>query len=432
MPAIPEENQSGGGLVRAIGRWSLVALTINCILGSGIFGLPAQVAHLIGRMSPWAVLLAGAAMAVIIACYAEVSSQFSQAGGTFIYCRAAFGRLTGLQVGWMLMLSRLTACAANANLLVIYLAEFWPWVTRPPARSAIITILLGFLLTVNYRGVRGGTLISNIFVVAKLVPLVIVSLAGAYYLTIHSTASWPAPNATAGNWRTAILLLFFAYGGYEAAMNPMSEARNPKRDAPFALVVALAIITLIYTVIQWVVGGVLPASLHTDRPLAEAARVLLGAGGASLVALGALVSVYGYLSANFLTGPRATFAFAEQGDFPRWFAAIHNKFRTPHVSIVVFAALCWILALGGSFTWNVTLSAVARLFYYAAVCAAVPVLRRKQPDAAWFRLPAGYLFSVVGVLICVVLLTAVDFSKTLILLATVVIALLNWLAVRKN
>ena len=432
MPATPEENQSGGGLVRAIGRWSLVALTINCILGSGIFGLPAQVAHLLGRMSPWAVLLAGAAMSVIIACYAEVSSQFSQAGGTFIYCRAAFGRLTGLQVGWMLMLSRLTACAANANLLVIYLGEFWPWVTRPPARIAIITILLGFLLTVNYRGVRGGTLISNIFVVAKLVPLVIVGFAGVYYLTIHSAAVWPVPNATAGNWRTAILLLFFAYGGYEAAMNPMSEARNPKRDAPFALVVALAIITLIYTVIQWVVVGVLPASLHTDRPLAEAARILLGAGGASLVALGALVSVYGYLSANFLTGPRATFAFAEQGDFPRWFAAIHDRFRTPHISIVVFAALCWMLALGGSFTWNVTLSAVARLFYYAAVCAAVPVLRRKQPDAAWFRLPAGYLFSVVGVLICVVLLTAVDFSKTLILLATIVIALLNWLAVRKN
>jgi amino acid transporter len=432
MPATPEEDPSNGGLVRAIGRWSLVALTLNCILGSGIFGLPSQVAHLVGRMSPWAVLLAGAAMAVIIACYAEVSSQFSQAGGTFIYCRAAFGRLSGLQVGWMLMLSRLTACAANANLLVIYLGEFWPQAARPVARFVIITVLLGFLLVVNYRGVRGGTLISNIFVVAKLIPLVVVGLAGGYYLTTHASAAWPASNTTAGNWRSAILLLFFAYGGYEAAMNPMSEARNPKRDAPFALVLGLAIITLIYTLIQWVVVGVLPPSLHTDRPLAEAARILLGASGASLVALGALVSVYGYLSANFLTAPRATFAFAEQGDFPRWFAAIHERFRTPHVSIVVFAVLCWILALAGSFTWNVTLSAVARLFYYGAVCAAVPVLRRKQPDAAWFRLPAGYLFAIVGVLICVVLLTAVDFSKILILLGTIVIALINWLAIRKN
>lgn len=432
MPAIRQEGTSDSGLVRAIGRWSLVALTVNSILGSGIFGLPSQVADLLGRLSPWAVLLAGAAMAVIIACYAEVASQFAQTGGTYIYCRAAFGRLTGLQVGWMLVLGRITACAANANLLVIYLGEFWPRATQPSPRAAIITILLGILLIVNYRGVRDGTLVSNFFVVAKLLPLAIVALAGGYYLATHAAIAQPAANSNAGAWRNALLLLFFAYGGYEAAMNPMGEARNPKRDAPFALFVALAIITLIYTLIQWVVVGVLPATLHTDRPLAEAARVLLGRGGASLVAIGALVSVYGYLGANFLTGPRATFAFAEQGDFPRLFAAVHPKFKTPHVSIIVFAVLCWALALVGSFAWNVTLSAVARLFYYGAVCTAVPVLRRKQPEAAWLRLPAGPFFAVLGILICLALLTGVDFSKSLILLATIAIALLNWLAVRNN
>lgn len=425
-------DKSPDGLVRAIGRWSLVALTINCVLGSGIFGLPSQVAALLGSRSPWAVLLAGAAMAVIIACYAEVASQFAQSGGTFIYARAAFGRFTGLQVGWMLMLSRITACAANANLLVLYLAEFWPQATRPAARFGVITLLLGILLAVNYRGVRAGTLVSNFFVIAKLAPLAVVILVGGYYLSTHAPTVWPTQNVTVGTWRNVLLLLFFAYGGYEAAMNPMGEARNPKRDAPFALFVSLAIITLIYTLIQWVVVGVLPATLHSDRPLAEVARVLLGQGGAALVAAAAMVSVYGYLGANFLTGPRATFAFAEQGDFPRWFAAVHRDFRTPHVSIVVFAALTWLLALLGSFTWNVTLSAVARLFYYAVVCAAVPVLRRKQPGAAWLRLPAGPAFAALGVLICVALLTGVDFSKTLILLATIGVALVNWLAVRKT
>ncbi len=430
MSLTRQETPSREGLVRAIGRWSLVALTINCILGSGIFGLPSQVADLLGKRSIWAVLLAGMAMAVIIACYAEVASRFSQTGGTYIYCRAAFGRLTGLQVGWMMMLARLTACAANANLLVIYLGTFWPQAAHPLARFAIITILLGILLAINYRGVRDGTLVSNFFVVAKLVPLAIVALAGGYYLIGHAAASWPPANATAGTWRDAMLLLFFAYGGYEAAMNPMGEARNPKRDAPFALFVALAIITLIYTLIQWVVVGVLPPSMHSNRPLAEVARVVLGQGGAGLVAIAAVVSVYGYLSANFLTAPRATFAFAEQGDFPRWFAAVHRRHRTPHVSIAVFAILCWVLALAGSFTWNVTLSAVSRLFYYGAVCATVPVLRRKQAGGAWFRLPAGSGIAVIGVLICVALLTGVDFSKSLILLATVAIAFLNWLAVR--
>ena len=370
-------------------------------------------------------------MSVIVACYAEVASQFAQTGGTYIYCRAAFGRFTGLQVGWMMMLTRLTACAANANLLVIYLGEFWPQATQRFARFAIVTLLLGILLLVNYRGVRDGTVVSNVFVVAKLLPLAIVILAGGYYLATHAAVTLPAPHTSFGAWRDSLLLLFFAYGGYEAAMNPMGEARNPKRDAPFALFVALAIITLVYTLIQWVVVGVLPASLHTDRPLAEAARILLGRGGASLVALGAMVSVYGYLSANFLTGPRATFAFAEQGDFPRWFATVHPKFRTPHFSIVAFAALCWILALAGSFTWNVTLSAVSRLFYYAAVCAALPGLRRKQPDAAWLKIPAGSALAALGILICVVLLTGANFSKSLVLLVTIVVALLNYLAVRK-
>jgi basic amino acid/polyamine antiporter, APA family len=431
MPQPAQASTSSAGLVRAIGRWSLVALTVNSVLGSGIFGLPSQIADKLGRLSPWAVLLAGAAMAVIIACYGEVSSQFSGTGGTYIYCRAAFGRFTGLQVGWMMMLSRLTACAANANLLVIYLGTFWPATARPAFRFGIVTFLLGVLLLVNYRGVRGGTLVSNLFVVAKLVPLGIICVAGAYFLSIHAAVSWPAAQGGVATWRDVLLLLFFAYGGYEAAMNPLGEARNPRRDAPFALFMALAIITLIYTIIQWVVAGVLPPSLHTDRPLAEVARCVMGNGGAALVAIGALVSVYGYLSANFLTGPRMTFAFAEQKDFPRWFAAVHPQFKTPHISIVFFAVLCWVLALAGSFTWNVTLSAVARLFYYGAVCAAVPVLRRKQPDAAWLRLPAGPLFAVVGVLICIVLLTGVDFSKTIILFVTIIIAFLNWLAVRR-
>ncbi len=432
MTATLPEKVTGEGLVRAIGRWSLIALTVNSILGSGIFGLPSQVASLLGRWSPWAVLLAGAAMGVIILCYAEVSSQFSQTGGTYIYCREAFGRLTGLQVGWMLMLSRLTACAANANLLVIYLGTFWPQTARPAARFGIITVLLGVLLVVNYRGVRNGTLVSNFFVVAKLIPLGIVCLAGGYYLATHAASAWPATHTTSGTWRSAMLLLFFAYGGYEAAMNPLGEARNPKRDAPFALLTALGIITLLYTALQWVVIGILPASNTTERPLADVARMIMGGGGAALVAVGALVSVYGYLGANFLTGPRATFAFAEQGDFPRWFAAVHPRFHTPYVSVAVFACLCWGLALFGSFTWNVTLSAVARLFYYGAVCAAVPVLRRKRPGAAWLRLPAGSVFAAAGVTICVVLLSGVDFSKSLILLGTIAIALLNWVAIRKT
>jgi len=422
--------RSPAELVRAIGRWSMVALAVNSIVGSGIFGLPAPVAGLLGRASPLAVLLAGAGMGVIIACYAEVASQFTETGGTYLYLRHAFGRLAGLQVVWLMLLSRLTAVAAAMNLLVTYLAEFWPRATQPVPRLAIITGFIGVLAAVNCRGVGAGTRMSNASVVAKLGALGLVCAAGIVWLTVHPAVAAPPLSPSADSWLKAMLLLLFAYGGYEAALNPMGEARDPRRDVAFALFVALVVVTLLYSVLQWVVVGVLADPAHSQRPLADAARVMLGQPGAALISVGALVSVYGYVSANMLTTPRGIFAPAQAGELPALLGAVHPRWRTPYVSILVFAVLLWAFAQFASFSWNVTLSAVSRIVYYAGICAAVPVLRRKQPGAAAFRVPGGLTLPVLGVAICALLLTRVDFGKSLILLATIAVALLNWALVR--
>src|SRR5579864_522549 len=175
-PATPQS--AAPQLLRAIGRWSMVALAVNCILGSGIFGLPSVVARYLGRWSPVAVVIAGVAMAAIIGCYAEAASQFTGTGGHYLYVRRAFGRFAGVQVGWMTLLSRLTACAAAVNLLVISLGEFWPGAGAPLSRFAVVTLFVGTLGLANYRGVAAGTLVSNVSVVAKLVPLALVSAVG--------------------------------------------------------------------------------------------------------------------------------------------------------------------------------------------------------------------------------------------------------------
>jgi amino acid transporter len=414
-------------LVRAIGRWSLAALVVNSIIGSGIFGLPATVAGLLGKRSVVAVLIAGAAMGVIMACYAEVASQFSEAGGPYLYARTAFGRLIGILVGWMLYLAQTAAPAANANLFVIYLAEFWPAAKQPWPRFVILTLLVGFLALINTLGARQGTVVSNIFTVAKILPLLMVVLAGAA-LTIFHPAPWggvgPLPVSA---WMKAMVLLVFAYGGFESALAPMSEAKNPARDAVFALFVALIACTTIYALVQWVVVGVLGPGATADRPLAEVARVTMGNRGAGLVAMGALISVYGYLSAKLLGMPRVTFALAKSGDLPHLFAAVSSRFHTPWFSILFFGAAVWGLAIMGTFAWNVTLSVVARLFYYGVVCAALIALRRKQPTAAGFRLPAGPVLALLGVGITIALASQVDLSKSLILGATVGAALLNWI-----
>jgi APA family basic amino acid/polyamine antiporter len=420
-------------LVRAIGRWSMAALVINSIIGSGIFGLPSDLAKLLGNASPYAVLLAGGAMGVIMACFAEVASRFTQTGGPYLYSRVAFGRLVAIEMGWMLWLVRLTAPAANASLFVIYLREFWPRAMDPFPRLGVLTLLIGILAITNLRGVRAGAEMSNIFTVAKLVPLFLVAVAGAVYVLNHQQMANAAPaSAGAHSWLKAILILGFAYGGFEGALTPMSEATNPRRDTTFGLFAALITCTALYTVIQWVVIKALADPAHSERPLAEVARLAMGNAGAALIAVGALVSIYGYLSANMLAVPRLTFALAEQQDFPSFFAAVHPRFRTPYFSILVFATLVWLFALLGNFTWNVTLSAAARLFCYAAGCAALPVLRRKQPGGARFQLPAGSLLALVGVTECVVLITQIDLRKSLILVAVIITAFLNWVAVRNR
>ena len=420
-------------LVRAIGRWSMAALVINSIIGSGIFGLPSDLAKLLGNASPYAVLIAGGAMGVIMACFAEVASRFTQTGGPYLYSRVAFGRLVGIEMGWMLWLVRLTAPAANASLFVIYLREFWPRAMDPFPRLCVLTLLIGILAVTNLRGVRAGAEMSNIFTVAKLVPLFLVAIAGAVYVLNHQQiANATATSVGTHSWLKAILILGFAYGGFEGALTPMSEATNPRRDTTFGLFAALITCTALYTVIQWVVVKVLADPAHSERPLAEVARLAMGNSGAALIAVGALVSIYGYLSANMLAVPRLTFALAEQQDFPAIFAAVHPRFRTPYFSIIVFATLVWLFALLGNFTWNVTLSAAARLFCYGAGCAALPVLRRKQPGGARFQLPAGSLLALIGVTVCVVLITQIDLRKSLILVAVIITAFLNWMAVRNR
>jgi amino acid transporter len=428
------ENQSG--LVRAIGRWTLVALVINAIIGSGIFGLPDDVARLLGRAAPLAYLLAALGIGIIMACFAEVASRFTEAGGPYLYTRRAFGSLAGIQIGWFAWLVRLTSAAANANLFVVYFGEFFPAVTRPLPRAVTLTVLVGLLATVNVRGVKSGAGVSNVFTVAKLLPLSVFIVAGL--ALVGGRISIGAAGAPAGNWLQAVLVLIFAYGGFEGALMPMGEAKEPRRDAPFALFTALIVVTVVYLLVHLVVMAAItePSAFHQaevrEKPLAEAARVFLGGGGAALIALGVLISTFGYLAGQFVSVPRLTFAFAEQRDFPKFFAAVHHRFRTPHVSILVYAVLVWGLAIYGSFIWNAILSAVARLFTYGLVCAAMLRLRRTEPDAASFRLPAGWPAALLGMAFCVLMVTRMGGEHLKIVLVIAAVALLNWLWVRSK
>src|SRR6202162_3055274 len=189
-------------LVRAIGRWSLAALMLNTMIGSSIFGLPSLIAAHLGKFSPAGYLVAFAGVAVIAACLAEVASQFQEAGGPYLYARAAFGPFVGLHIGWLTWLARISASAAVANLFTTYLSEFFPSVKASLPRATVLVLLIAFLAAINYRGVRNGNWLSNFFTITKLALLVLFVGGGLTALALHpSIRVVPAQvPATAANW----------------------------------------------------------------------------------------------------------------------------------------------------------------------------------------------------------------------------------------
>lgn len=424
------EDSKTSALVRAMGRWTLAALVVNSIVGSGIFALPAVIGRLIGPAAPWAWVIGAAGNGVVMLSFAEVASRFRGAGGAYLYARAALPRWLAIQVGWLAALTRLSAAAAAANLFVVHLAEFWRPVEEPLARVVVLAALIGGLAYVNHRGVRGGARVSNGFTVAKLAPLLLFVAAGALYL-LRGGGALAAHAPGTGEWLKASLLIAFAYGGYDGAMLAMGEAERPRRDAPFALVAAMLFLAGLYTVVQVLVDGILGGTT-SERPLVEAARIAIGPAGGMLLAAGALVSIVGYLAANFINAPRLAYALAEQGDAPRVFGRVHPRHHTPHVSLWLFALVVFLLALYGNFEWNALLSAVTRLFVYGCTCATLLVLRRRDPQGGRLRLPGGALYAWLGMALCALLISQMGRGELAVLAGVAAVAFLHWLAVRST
>lgn len=389
-------------LAREVGRWQLVGLSINDVVGSGIYLLPAAAAALLGPASVWAVLVAGVAATLLVLCYAQAASHFDQPGGGYLYAREAFGPFVGFEVGWMLLLTRVATAAALANGLAAAVGHFWPAAGAGPMRVAIVTTAIGGLAWLNYRGVRGAARTAAILAVAKLVPLVLFvglgALAAGALPADPSLATLPA-----GDLGRAALLLLFAYAGFENMPAAAGEYRNPKRDVPFALVSMIAIVTAVYVSVQWVALATLPGLATSTTPLADAAARFGGAPLAWILTIGAAVSIIGTANNTLLLGPRYLHAMAADGFGPRALAAVHPRFQTPGAAIAVLALVSLVLAWSGSFVQLALLSVVARLCTYITTAAAVLVLRR---TGRGLSLPGGPAIPVAALLLSVALLAS--------------------------
>jgi APA family basic amino acid/polyamine antiporter len=383
-------------LLRVVGLAGLIAIAVNGVVGSGIFALPAGVYAVMGAASPVAYVVAAALVALVVACFAEAGSRSDETGGPYLYARAAFGEFAGFLVGWMFFLTRLAATAAIANVFVDYLGNIDPSLATGAGRFAAITIAVGGLAIVNVFGVRRASSTVNLLTIAKLVPLLMFVGIGLFFVDASRITFLAVPDL--GSLRQAVLLLVFAYGGFENASVPTEEALDPRRHLPVALLTTIAVVAVLYVLIQVVAQGTLPGLARSKTPLASAAREILGAPGGWLLTAAALLSTLGSISAVVLVGPRILFAFARHGQLPAALARIHPRYRSPYWAVVVFALLAWVVALIGSFAELAALSAAARLVFSASTCLAVPVLRRRQRHLqAGFVLPGGPLIPLLAV-----------------------------------
>jgi basic amino acid/polyamine antiporter, APA family len=282
---------------------------------------------------------------------------------------------------------------------------------------------MALVTAVNVSGVRQAAWVVNAFTIAKLLPL---GALVVFALLRLNREVLSAQIVSDPNWTEAILLLVFAYGGFESAVVAGSESRDPKRDTAFALMVAMTIITGVYALVQLAVVGILPDAAHHPAPVSATLGVVLGPAGVTLGSLAVILSVYGWLAGFGLMTPRILYAMGERGELPRFLGRVDPRTRVPAGAILVNSALALLLGLVSNFGQLATFSAISRLGILGMTCAALIALRRKWGEPTDFRAPAGPVLAVVGVAFCLWLLSTRSLAQAWFLPVVLVTGGIVW------
>ena len=412
---------------RVLGVADVAFASFNCVVGGGVFGLPAPLAQVLG---PAAFLAYATCTFLVLAlglCLAEAGTRISEPGGAYAYVAAAFGPLMGGIAGTVLLLSNFCGAAAVANLFVDTLGAAVPACTHPLARAALLLGGYTVLALANVRGARQGSLTSIVLAVAKLLPLLLIVGWGAWFVrgsALHVQA-WPGAAALG----EGSALLFFAFTGFEGGLVLSGEMRDPPRTVPRALLLALLLVAPLYAGLQIVAQGILGGQLgHSASPLIDVSLRLFGPAGASLMVGAILVSAAGMVAADMLLSPRIAYGLAGRGQLPRVLACLHPRFGTPAVAVVAYATGAALLAINGSFRQMAFLSSASTLLLYLLVCLGLLRLRRRGVQQAGqpFRAPGGALLPLLTGVVLVMLLAATPARELLLTLAVAGVAALGF------
>ena len=417
------------GLHRGLRRFDAIALTLNSIVGAGVFALPAGLAADAGHWSLAVILVAFAVVGALALSLAEVASRYDVTGGPQLYARLTFGPLAGFTVGWLFLVSRIGSYALIAHVMLDYAAALWAGFAEPWPRAVAITLYTALLLAINLRGVTHGAWIGNLLTIAKLLPLVAIALTGLWF------AGWNNLPVTEPQQPDGIVdalqLALFACVGFDAIAVVAGEMRNPRRDLAFSVLGGLGLACLLYLLLMLACFGVLENTAAYERPLIDVAQAFIGPAGGILMAVAAVVSCAGGLALQMLVAPRGLFALGESEDMPREFAAVHPQWRTPHVALVTFAVLSWLIAVTGTFKYVLAIFVISRMTAYGSTAAALIVLRRRE-NSAPVPIKGGVVIAVLALAACTVIIATASLNAIRDVLIVVTIGFAIRTLVRKR
>lgn len=423
-------------LKREIGKWDLVLLLINSLIGAGIFGLPSKIFALSAWYSIPALFITAGIVLILVLNFAEVGSRFTKTGGPYLYTLKAFGRFPAFLMGWLLLITRLATYAALVNILPSYLSLFYPELGTFWGKIGVIFVITVFFTFINYRGVKNSTRWNNGFAIGKLIPLFVFIVVGLFFVQPENI-SIPKELPEISGMMQSIFLLIFAFTGFEAIIVSTGEIKQPRKNIPFALIFALLFVSLFYGLIQFVSIGTLPDLANSEKPLADVAYLIAGRSGAIFITIGALISVSGTLNTVMLIGARIPFALAEENQLPKSLAKIHSRYFTPSRSLLLFAALAFAVSVSGTFIYAITISVISKVMIFLIVSAALLRLRftmKEQKD--FFRLRYGKILAWTGIILSLILLSTSKIEEfrdvTITLLFGVFVWILNELWKRRN
>lgn len=383
-------------------------LVVNGLIGAGIFGLPSGAASLAGDYSVLVYAFCALLILPIILCFAELGSYFRGTGGPIRYGTLAFGPFVGFQGGWLYYLARLISFSANTVLLTDSIAYFIAGAGTGTGRIISLAVICVGLSVINVLGSIESIRSMTLFTVIKFAVLILLPLGGFILLGSEVIPSFESPIPPSEDLGAAALLLIYAFVGFEGAVVPAGEAKRPERDMPLGLLLGLAVVAILYMVIQLVSQAAVTDLANSKTPLLDVSASLFGPIGAIVLMVGVAASVLANLVSSMFSATRVTYALSLEKALPRWFGEVHSRYLTPANSVVFFGIAAFLLAAFGSFKVLAAMTVLSRLFLYGMSCAAIPKLRPQFRGEGRFILKGGYLIPVLGIGACLWLMLQVS------------------------